>query len=460
MRFFFYLSIILAALIPAMLQAGDEKEKLSRTDFAYGMELTFNGSGAIYGLTLSDKIYQGCTRADLGDLRVFNKSSIVPHLVRPQRSEQQQQVPISLPFFPLMGHHSGASTPDLRIATNARGVIIDFHQKESTAASPVTAYIVDLSSLEEKKKIDWLEFAWIGQSEQFSTRVRIDTSDDLNSWFPLVHSASLAQLSFNNHQLLRNRILLSKVLNKNSRKYLRLSWPSGKKGVTLSSLLGGYGSTKQEHPRIVHTPVGVAVANSKSDTLSYHYTSDGFYPVDQLSVRFPQPNSLARVTLSSRAEEDIPWQRRATQLAYQLTVDGVILDSKVRHISPTNHRFWRLEMESGVLDEVIPTLELGWLPGQLVFLAQGEAPFTLAYGRAGLKGQRFQVNEMLAAIDPDEKKGLLQSALAGEEIELGGSIQRKPITELPWKVWLLWAGLVLGVLVIGSMIRQLYKEMR
>ncbi len=459
MRFFFYLSLLVAALMPAMLQAGDEKQKLSRADFAYGMELTFDGSGAIYGLTLSDKVYQGCTRADLGDLRVLNKSSIVPHLVRPQRREQQQKPSISLPFFPLKGHHSGASTPDLRIATNDRGVIIDFHQKDqkgNTTASPVTSYIVDLSSLEEKEKLDWLEFAWIGQSEQFTTRVRIDTSDDLNNWFPLVHSASLAQLSFNNHQLVRNRI----VLSINSKKYLRLSWPSGKKGVTLTSLVGGYGSTQQEHTRTVHTPVGQAVANSKSDKLIYHYTSDGFYPVDQLSVRFPQPNSLAQVTLSSRAQEDKPWQRRATMLAYQLTVDGVSLDSEVRHISPTSHRFWQLEVESGVLNEVIPTLELGWLPGQLIFLAQGEAPFTLAYGRAGLKGQRFQVNEMLAAIDPDEKKGLLQPAHAGVEIELGGSIKRKPVAELPWKVWLLWAGLVLGVLVIGSMIRQLYKEMK
>jgi hypothetical protein len=45
---------------------------LRREDFAYGMELTVSGKNAMYSLTLPADIYKGCTRPDLGDLRVFN----------------------------------------------------------------------------------------------------------------------------------------------------------------------------------------------------------------------------------------------------------------------------------------------------------------------------------------------------------------------------------------------------
>ena len=52
-------------------------------DFAYGLRVEAAGTGPIWELTLPEAVYRGVTRADLGDLRVFNAAGVVvPHALR------------------------------------------------------------------------------------------------------------------------------------------------------------------------------------------------------------------------------------------------------------------------------------------------------------------------------------------------------------------------------------------
>ncbi|MCI5146373.1 MAG: DUF3999 family protein, partial [Candidatus Electrothrix sp. AR3] len=199
-------------------------------------------------------------------------------------------------------------------------------------------------------------------------------------------------------------------------------------------------------------------AETTPGKLSWLYDSKGVFPVDQLHVRLPEQNSLARVLIFSRAEQQGPWRRRASLLVYQLLLDGVDFASEVQQIYPTSDRFWRVEMAANAMTTA-PKLELGWLPGELVFLAQGEQPFTLTYGRAGLAPARYEVDQLLASLDPLREKKLVGIALAGKQIILGGEELLTPAVEIPWKRWLLWAGLILGVAVVGGMALQLFREM-
>ncbi len=456
------LPITFFLLAASLSWAGDEKKPLTRDDFAYGMELTVDGKNAIYGLSVPAQVYQGCTSADLGDLRLFNTRNIIPHLLRPQVRKENSRPSKALAFFPLVGT-SGNNTlpPDLHISTNSRGTIIALRQDRTKQPSQVvTSYIIDTADLEQSP--DWLEFSWSGQSDHFSTSVRLDGSDDLNSWYTLVASASLAELSFGGHDLLRNRIDIEKDIQKNSKQkktYLRISWPEGRKGVTLSSVKAGYDKEEQKQLRTVHRITGKIDPDEEQGTTAYHYSSDGFYPVDQLYVRLPLHNSLARITVFSRPDKDALWHRRAALLSYQLTIDGVALDSEVKNITPSTDRFWRLEIAEENRGAESPILELGWLPGQLVFLAQGEEPYTLAYGRSGLTGASFQVDRLLTSIDPLKEKNLVMSAQAGPQKILGGQGNLKPSPDLPWRSWLLWAVLIAGVLLVGGMALQLLKEM-
>ena len=470
MRFFL---LALALFSSSLAWAGEDTKPLHRADFAYGVELSVSGQGAIYGLAIPPQVYQACTRADLGDLRVFNSQGVIPHFIRPQVRKKNTPQPVVLPFFPLMdtvankGYGKGVTVnkdgsrqsvvtaTDLHIETDENGTIIDFHQSRGpNQETAVTSYIIDTTSL--KKKADWLDFSWTGQGDHFSTSVHIEASDDLSNWRTVVRKASLAELRFAGHDLLRNRI---KIRNW-QKKYLRISWPAGEKGILLTAVKAGYSKEHVAYPRTVHHLAGERQPSSKDGKVVYHYTSDGYFPVDQLNVRLGQHNSLAQVTISSRDSEEGPWRHRAQFLAYQLTIDAVSLDSNIKRISPSTDRFWRLEMDAVGSGSSVPMLQVGWLPQQLVFVAQGQGPYTLAYGRAGLGPERSQVNRLLTSIDPKQEKDLIRPAYAGGQVILGGKGQLLPAPEIPWRRWLLWASLVAGVLVIGNMALQLFKEMQ
>jgi hypothetical protein len=242
--------------------------------------------------------------------------------------------------------------------------------------------------------------------------------------------------------------------------YLRISWPSGKDGVILTAIKAGYDREERALPRKVQVLPGKFLPVTEQGTLRYHYDSKGLFPVDQLNVHLPEHNSLAQLSVFSKANEEAAWRLRASLLAYRLTVDGVNFDSGRKNISLNRDRFWRIETEDlgGGTDQA-PILELGWLPGQLVFMAQGDEPYTLVYGRAGLQAARYQVDRLLKAVDPLSEKKLVMTAQAGPQKIIGGRGMLEPDSKLPWGRWLLWLALVAGVLVVGTMALKLFREM-
>jgi hypothetical protein len=450
--------ILFLLLLPASpVRAGDGKKPLQQTDFAYGMELTMTGNNAIYGLPVPAQVYAGCTSPTLADLRIFNSHAIVPHLVRVPRSLKKHPRPVSLPIFPLKGTWLGNTAhSDLHIATNSLGTIINVRLGGTVDDSAsVSAYIIDTSVM--KQRADWLELEWSGQSEHFSTAVRLESSTDLNNWQPMIRSAALAELKFADHSLLRSQIPVPRGIAPKT--YLRLSWPAGREGVLLKTIKAGYNREDAARTRTVTTLTGQPAQDSRPNKISYDYTMPGFFPVDQIHVRPAQSNSLAQVTVYSRSNQETDWQQRSSLLAYQLTVNGVQLVSKLKNIKPISDRFWRLEMEKSDSEDSAPLLELGWLPGQLIFLAQGEGPFTLVYGRSGLAAAHFQVDQLLRSIDPLQEKNMVMPARAGAQFELGKRGVLEPAADLPWRRWLLWTVLIGGVLLVGAMALRLFKEM-
>ncbi|MCI5221549.1 MAG: DUF3999 family protein [Candidatus Electrothrix sp. AR4] len=94
------LVLIFILLYSSPAYAGDDKKMLQREDFAYGMELSISGRNAIYGLSVPAAIYQGCTKANLSDLRVFNARHLVPHLLRSHVKKKRNDRRSPCLFFP------------------------------------------------------------------------------------------------------------------------------------------------------------------------------------------------------------------------------------------------------------------------------------------------------------------------------------------------------------------------
>ena len=75
--------VFLLLLIP-ILANGAERP----VDFAYGMAIEADAAqDALHEIEIPAAVYRAVTRADLGDVRVFNgQGEVVPHALRPRAS--------------------------------------------------------------------------------------------------------------------------------------------------------------------------------------------------------------------------------------------------------------------------------------------------------------------------------------------------------------------------------------
>jgi hypothetical protein len=105
-----------------------------------------------------------------------------------------------------------------------------------------------------------------------------------------------------------------------------------------------------------------------------------------------------------------------------------------------------------------PSIEVLYPQYELLFLGDGNGPYTLAWGNYASTGP---VSDLATLLD----EGLLQAQLKaipvslGSTEEAGGLARLEPATELPWKKWLLWTLLLLAVIVTARMAFKLYREM-
>lgn len=479
--------LLCAALGMASHTGAEEPPKLN--DFAYGFELDADGSSAIYKIMLPEDVYRHSTRKDLGDLRVFNsKEEIVPHSLQRQKHEKNQTAAsLILPIFPLyegvpLEHAGGYS---MRIQTDAQGTIVNIKNGKVNSSTRIQAYIIDASKL--RYPPDTFVLAWSGDTGgSFTTTVSVLSSNDLNTWKPIVTKTSLAKLTYNNHKLGNFTIRLPPI----KAKYYKLTWPAGRNGVFLDTLTAQFNGPKP-HRNLQWKKVSVSF--TQNDPIVYEYDAMASLPVEKINGVFPYKNILLDAIIKSRSDLSEKWRTRYRGLIYNMEIDGQTLSNEQINIPLTTDRYWSLETSSieGKLEQH-PELQLGWIPHELYFIAQGDPPFKLAYGGVDVPPAPVSTNPFFTNIKREQgntatqpggviaygKEGIakgsslqfshgytgnnisVKSAEVMGRVELGGESMLRPRVVLPWKRWLLWSVLLAGVGVLAWMAFNLQKQMK
>jgi len=433
----------------------------NKNDFAYGYNLEVDGDGAIYSLTLPEDVYRSMTRADHGDLRVFNsRGETVPHALR--REEQKlttQHAAADVPIFPLYASADGkpvaGGVENVHITTNEQGGVIDINYgKGSMQSRQLSGYLLDLSALDSVPNA--LEVQWPQTQTDFVLAVHIEGSDDLNHWGSLVGSATLSHLQYGDHQLIQQRIELPlrKV------KYLRLGWDK-QSGLVLEKVSAQFPESIQAQPRQwSEVPAGEPTSNDSKEQI-YLFDAKCFFPVDRLAVHLPQHNSVVQGVIESSDRPDGNWSPLYRGMLYDLQQQGTTLTTPELILPITTQRYWRLRLPAGeALLHGLPSLKLGWIPEQLLFTAQGEAPFILAFGSVQVQPVTTVLSQLLHQDTVGNNGALIKPARLGARITLGDRAQLvPPPPALPWKKWILWAVLVGGVIILAFMAYRLVKQM-
>ena len=95
---------------------------------------------------------------------------------------------------------------------------------------------------------------------------------------------------------------------------------------------------------------------------------------------------------------------------------------------------------------------------QLVFLARGEPPFTLALGNASAKAANLPLSTLIPDYSAERLNTLGQATVAGDVRVTSPALVAAVDTEPNWKKLGLWAVLLLGVAALGAMAYSLLRK--
>jgi len=456
--------VLLAAALSGLPAAGAFCAE-SPSGFAYGAAIRADATEALYRLELPRAVYRGVVRRDLGDLRVFNGAGeVVPHAFRPRAgSETRKRDPVALKFFPLYGEEpkqlDGLS---LRVERRPSGTLIKLDERAG-APGPrkLLGYLVDASGLQVAVRALDLE---VKSASAYAAKVSVESSEDLSACRTLVAGAPLLSLQHAGAKLEQRRIEFAS----RKPKYFRISWSGMPPGALLGALHAEPGDARVEAARQWEPVAGRPHSGKPGE---YGFDAQGQLPADRVRFELPQPNTVVQVELLSRARGDAPWRPATRAVAYRLRRDGNEISSPDLAIGENADRHWllRVDQKGGGLGAGEPKLLLGWLPHEIVWVARGNPPFTLAYGSRDAKPSAYAIESLVPGYRRDADLGarvasvgeISPASVKSVEVDAPEVLGGKQALEerIDVKRWTLWASLLAGVALLGWMAWRLLKQM-
>ena len=433
---------------------------LKPTDFAYGMALQTDGKDGVYKVGVPLDVYKVVRHADLRDVRVFNADGeVVPHVVtRSAGSVSVKSEPIELPRFPVYASaQSKLGDLDLQIKRDSQGTVINLNNRSSVAGqNKLVGYLLDGSKVGPAVKE--IELQWSESIANYVGSVTVEASDDLATWRMLAKDAPITRMKFGEHLLDQRRVKFAPT----PLIYLRISAPSSQENEVplpeFTRVVAIPADLSAEAPRTWATFATNPVANKPGE---YAFDVGAQLPIDRIHVGLPQMNTLVQAALLARSNEKEAWQQVAQTTAYRITQNGRQFNSDDVQINRDVRRYWllRIAQQGGGLGKDNPSVKVGWLADQILFLARGRGPFQLVYGAEGVKSGEVAITSLM---NGGEGKGGIraQSIASGAPTPLGGEARLAGFSEpFPWKKWVLWGVLGLGVILMGWMASRLMGQM-
>ncbi len=427
----------------------------SKNDYASGMSVVSPNSQPMIEAVLPEEVYRTVTRADLGDLRVFNAEGVpVPHAFCAAAQAQEPEVTEqSLPVFILRGRepvYTSGARVEVQTSGGTRVGVNDSSQSDSDGANRLI-HIIDARDVSELRAI---RFDWSSSDGVSEVKVRIEASDDLDRWQTIVPTSTLLLVQQGEQELRRERI----ELPTRAYEYLRVQRIDGGPPLAIRSVLA-----EQVGAAVEIEPVWFSANRLQSDEAdSMLFDAAHVAPVTYARFRLPQENSSVGVTIQSRKDEKSPWYTRWSGESYIVVTDTNRRESPPARFQPTTDRLWRVQIQNDPQLYQGAHLELGYYPARVRFLRQGAGPFTVAFGsRRAEPANPAQCDGLLADVSAADRERMVEAGYADAVISLGGQSALQPLPKkTPVKVVVLWGVLVVGVALLVAMAMSLLQRVR
>ncbi|WP_226504159.1 DUF3999 domain-containing protein [Pseudomonas sp. MWU16-30317] len=437
--------------LQAVADVGQDSPKAA--DFSVQVPLGLSGEGPWYRLELPLALQLSARRSDTEDLRVFDAGGEPQAfaLFRQQPTAQSRSQENTVHWFPLYDSREAlGSAPSVKVQMGQAGAVVDvISAKPADAGKQVLrGWLIDTSAIAQP--LTRLALNWAGEQDGFQ-RFSIEASDDLQHWQPW-GEGQVARLSFANERVEQHEV----TLPGRQARYLRLLWQSPVTAPTLSVVQVLSSEVRALAPALNWS--APLAGSATGHTGEYVWRLPAQLAVERLKLDLVQPNTLAPVVVSGRGGPTEPWRRLRSGLFYRLSqgAQESVEDEMPMAGEPLREVQIKVDERGGGLGTDTPTLRVAVRATEVVFLARGKAPFTLAIGNALAQPASLPLNILLAA-NPKPLSELGVARLAGTPMIAGGNdVAPAPATD--WKRIALIAVLLLGVAVLAAMARSLLAK--
>ncbi|MCS3415762.1 hypothetical protein M2399_000240 [Pseudomonas sp. BIGb0450] len=422
-------------------------------DFTTRVPLTVSGEGPWYRLELPLVVQLSARQADLNDVRVFNAAGEPQAYALARQSAQstESRSLANVKWFPLYAAaDSTEAVPSVRVQSTSTGTLVQVQPPSQLEAGEevLRGWLLDASAI--KAPLQQLILDWTSERDGFQ-RFSIEASDDLQHWRSW-GEGQVARLSFADERVEQHEVSLPGQ----SARYLRLLWKGQAAPALTSAQLESVNAHSLPLPLVWSQPL----SGSRLKAGEYSWQLPNTLNVERLRIDLSQPNSLAPVTLSGRRESNQAWQPLSSGLLYRLTQNGQDVLQNELQLPGQAVAQLKLDVDErgGGLGVEAPALSFAVRATQLVFLARGEPPFTLALGNPSVKGANLPLSTLIPDYSAERLAGLGQAKVAGEAVVTSPAVVA-PVDSGPnWKKLGLWAVLLLGVAALGAMAYSLLRK--
>lgn len=442
----------IAVVLPSVVFAATPR----LDDYARGVAIDAPEQRPVVQLDLPDVVYRTIASEDLSDVRIFNAEGMpVPHaLCTAPTREEPAITQESLPVYRLQDLPQAASDGTRVDVQTPSGAQISVQGEGRDAPDrQVAAYVIDARGVADELRA--VQFDWSSPDGASEVRVSIQASDDLDRWRRLVAATRLVQLEAGGQQLRRHRVAIPQA----HYEYLRVERIDRGPPLQLDAVIA-----ERVTPALPIEPVWFGPSETESsEPQAYEFETGRRAPVTYARLTPAQENMSLQIAIESRAHAKASWTPRWSGEAYSILTDTERRISPPAAFAPTTDAQWRIRLtKSGDVFNQPPVLELAYRPTRVRFLAQGAAPYTIAFGsRRAEPAQGRGCDSLLGNLSQAELDASIGAGFVGSERELGGEDALRPLPkQTPTRQVLLWGVLVLGVGILVAMALSLLRRIK
>ncbi len=459
-RVTFFAAVLAAGMVAVGARSGAMPGN-STQDYAFHAPLKLAAGAPLQRLLLPADVLIRLQSSTYNDVRVFNaEGQSVPMALAPVAQIQTETHQVSVTAYPIVGGSTpvdisrmslrieeqggkrmvqieSLGAPNVATTRSIAGALLDVR----AISAPVVALVLDVDLP-------------VAQPIAFD----IQASRDLKNWTPLTDTVLYRASESDDSSARLGTQKLSLAFNDLKDSYLRITWknPLGEGAPTVRGATLTTSQSKNIPLRPSATLAAIALTNPYELSFVMPFTT----PLAALQIKPQGPNVLIPVRLWGRNDHNQAWTPWVNTVLYNLVTSGKEQTNAAVEMQGAEYREIKIEADQKTAGfAVAPQISVQFEPTQVVFLASGTGPFTVATGLAGAVSGYLP----LASLIPNYHSGQ-ENALPQARVEINASaapalaVAQAPSNAPATRSVVLWAVLLLGVAALGLMAWVLMKK--